>query len=58
MDISQAATYIQVNIYRTFEDLKAMNKKFAFTVDPKGPRKMDTKTEFKSLNAMIVSVSF
>jgi hypothetical protein len=58
IDIWQAVTSAKVNIYRTFVDLKAMNKKFVFTVGLKEPRKMVIKTEFRSLNAMIASVSF
>jgi hypothetical protein len=39
-------------------DLKAMNKKFAFTVVQKEPRKMEPITVFKILDAMIVNDSF
>ncbi|HON18203.1 MAG TPA: hypothetical protein PK990_03445 [Salinivirgaceae bacterium] len=41
MDIFQADIVFNSNKYRTLEDLKAMNKKFAFTSVRKGQRKMD-----------------
>jgi hypothetical protein len=58
IDKIQAATYLQVNIHIALEDLKAMNKKSAFTVGQNEPRKMGLIEGFKSLNATIVSVNF
>jgi hypothetical protein len=49
---------LQVNIHIALEDLKAMNKKSAFTVGQNEPRKMGLIEGFKSLNATIVSVNF
>jgi hypothetical protein len=49
---------LKINNNATFGHLKAMNKKFAFTVVQKGPRKMAIEMADKSSNATIVSDSF
>ena len=58
MDKNQAATYLKVNIHIALEDLKAMNKKFAFIAVQNEPRKMVISEKFRSINATIASVNF
>jgi hypothetical protein len=58
MDKNQAGSYVKVNIHIALEDLKAMNKKFAFIVGQNEPRKMVINEKFRSINAMIASVNF
>jgi len=42
----------------TLVDLKAMNKKFAFSVGQKGPKKMEPEMGFKYSNVMIAIDNF
>ena len=58
MDIFQAVIVLNCSKYQTLQDLKAMNKKFAFTAVRKGQRKMDQGMESKFINVMTVNDSF
>ena len=58
MDKINAAMYFKVNNYIALVDLKAMNKKFAFTVVQKEPKKMELIEASRTLDVMIANVSF
>jgi hypothetical protein len=58
MDIFQAGTHLKCWIIGTFEHLKVMNKKFAFTVGPKGQKRMVIRMADKYSDATIVSANF
>lgn len=57
MDIFQAAMLLDVNKHRPLQHLKAMNKKLAFSVGLKEPRKMGPEMEFNFTNATIANVN-
>jgi hypothetical protein len=58
MDISNALYYVKSNNVIALAYLKAMNKKFAFTVGQNEPRKMDPIMASKISDVMIVGVNF
>jgi hypothetical protein len=57
--IDKIQATIDINPYKDIAlvNLKAMNKKNAFTVVVQEPRKMVIKAGFKSLNVLIVTVN-
>ena len=58
MDKINALTYLKLNNSVALVNLKAMNKKYAFTVVQKGRRKMAQIMVFKITDATIVNDSF
>lgn len=58
MDKNNAHMLLKSNNCLALEILKAMNKKFAFIVGQKGPRKMGPIVEFKIIDASIANGSF
>jgi len=58
MDIFQAGISGVIGNDATLVDLKAMNKKFAFSVGQKGPKKMEPGMGFKYSNVMVAIDNF
>lgn len=58
IDKINAAICIKPNNSIALTDLKAMNKKIAFTVGQKGPRKMAQTGVYKITDVMTVTASF
>lgn len=58
MDQINAHTHLKLNNCVALENLKAMNKKYAFTLVQKGRRKMAQTVVFRITSATIVNGSF
>lgn len=58
MDKINASTHLKSNNSIALKNLKAMNKKYAFTVVQKGQRKMAQTMVFRITGATIVNGSF